>query len=258
MNDVVTKPFDPQVLIRKVRRLVEEAQGKLLPMVIVDRNAPAVRPETSIPPGIDAGVVRQMFGDDLPMFRLLLGRMLKEYEDLAGPMVIPPNDPPGRRQLEMRVHRLKGGAGMLGAREVTRLAGAVERALGEQRPPATIEELLRQLAGALASLRSDTRAFLEAIAAEESPPPVLNAQDCGSGLDELCSLLETHNLAALDKFSTLAPSLAALFGAVTLGPVREAIQTLEFPGALQLLRAAQRGLIPDPASSQVRAGGAVK
>jgi PAS domain S-box-containing protein len=245
MNDVVTKPFDPQVLIRKVRRLVEEAQGKLLPMVIVDRNASAVRPETSIPPGIDAGVVRQMFGDDLPMFRLLLGRMLKEYEDLAGPMAIPPDEPSGRSQLEMRAHRLKGGAGMLGAREVTRLAGAVERALGEQRPTATIEELLQQLASALTSLRADTRAFLEAAEAGGPAPPVLDAQACGSGLDELCNLLATHNLAALDKFSALAPSLAALFGAVRLSPIREAIQTLEFQTALQLLREAQRGLLPE-------------
>src|SRR6202030_4834059 len=43
MNDFISKPFDPQTLIRKVRRLVEQAPGEPIRMVILragpDRHA---------------------------------------------------------------------------------------------------------------------------------------------------------------------------------------------------------------------------
>jgi CheY-like chemotaxis protein len=36
MNDFISKPFDPQALIRKVRRLVEQARGEPIPMVMFE------------------------------------------------------------------------------------------------------------------------------------------------------------------------------------------------------------------------------
>jgi len=39
MNDFISKPFDPQVLIRKVRRLVEAARGEPIPMVFDDKKS---------------------------------------------------------------------------------------------------------------------------------------------------------------------------------------------------------------------------
>jgi CheY-like chemotaxis protein len=39
MNDFISKPFDPPALIRKLRRLVEEARGEPIPVVILDSNS---------------------------------------------------------------------------------------------------------------------------------------------------------------------------------------------------------------------------
>jgi len=64
MNDFISKPFDPQAHIRKVRRLVEEARGESIPMVILDKqltNQPTDRPK--LMSSIDVGTVHQMFGD---------------------------------------------------------------------------------------------------------------------------------------------------------------------------------------------------
>jgi PAS domain S-box-containing protein len=239
MNDVVTKPFDPQALIRKVRRLVEEARGALLPMLIVERHASGDTRENALPSCIDPGVVQQMFGNDLPLFRSLLGRVLNEYQDLALSPVKLPENAAACSDLEMRTHRLKGSAGMLGAKEVRRCAGSVESALQEQRPPATIEQLLQQLAAALHTLGEQTRSLLQEPGSPVEPtPPAPAPEACAGELDELCFLLETQNLEALDKFSAMAPSLSAMLGARPLEAMRAAIQNLEFAAGAQLLRTA--------------------
>jgi PAS domain S-box-containing protein len=240
MNDFISKPFDPQILIRKVRRLVESARGEPIPMVILDakpaRNA-AGRPLTA---SIDAGVVQQMFGDDLSLFKSLLARMLREYADFALPIDMPPGDQLTRSQIQGRAHKLKGSAGMIGATRIMRLAGAIEVALQECRPADIVEEILKQLAAALSTLREETLQLLE--------PPQQNAISAAKAanrqtvditdIDDLCRLLECQNLAAIDKFSLLFPSLSEFVGAVRCERLREAIDNLDFQLGAELLREA--------------------
>jgi hypothetical protein len=58
---------------------------------------------------------------------------------------------------------------------------------------------------------------------------VANRPNLGSkDIDELCALLESQNLAALDKFALLSASLSELVGTVRLGRLREAIDNLDF------------------------------
>jgi CheY-like chemotaxis protein len=44
MNDFTSKPFDPQAFIRKVRRVVEEARGEPIPMILLDEVLPVTPP----------------------------------------------------------------------------------------------------------------------------------------------------------------------------------------------------------------------
>ena len=76
-------------------------------------------------PSVDAVVVQQMFGDDVPMFKSLMARMLREFADLALPTSASADDQSARDGLKGRAHKLKGSAGMIGATRVMRLAGAV-------------------------------------------------------------------------------------------------------------------------------------
>jgi len=41
---------------------------------------------------VDAGVVQQMFGDDLALFKSLLARMLRDFSDLSLPITVAPHD----------------------------------------------------------------------------------------------------------------------------------------------------------------------
>jgi CheY-like chemotaxis protein len=238
MNDFVSKPFDPQVLIRKVRRLVETARGAPIPMVILDTKPADPAADRRLMASIDAGVVQQMFGDDLSLFKSLLTRMLAEFADFALPIAVSPSDQTNLVRIQGRAHKLKGSAGMIGATRIMRLAGAVEAALQDARTMDVVERILRQLAAALTTLREETERLSEkqlenanTVALMANRPKIGNPD-----IEALCALLECQNLAAMDKFALLSPSLSELVGAVRFERLREAIDNLDFQLGAQLLR----------------------
>jgi PAS domain S-box-containing protein len=259
MNDFISKPFDPQALIRKVRRLVEEARGEPIPMVILDTQL-ALGPSDSpkLMPSIDAGIVQQMFGDDLTLFKSLVVRLLQEYTDLAVPACVAPDDQTLRAQLTGRVHKLKGSAGMIGATEIMRLAGASEKALNQGRSVDAVEGLLRQLASALTTLSEEARLYLkqqvewETRAGTEAVP---HRYADTAQLNELCALFESQDLSALDKFKILSPSLSEVLGTLRFDHLRDAVENLDFQQGAQLLREARlmEPPIPMPARPRQRA-----
>jgi PAS domain S-box-containing protein len=238
MNDFISKPFDPQALIRKVRRLVEKARGEPISMVILD--AQPAREATNRPklmPSIDAGVVQQMFGEDLLLFRSLLLRLLQEYADFAVPIRVAADDQVMQARLMGRAHKLKGSAGMIGATEIVRLAGATEKAFQQGRPVDVVEGLLARLASALTTLREEAAPYLKRQAEFDTPDSRTgNASKADTAqLDELCAQLERQDLAALDKFNALSLSLSEVLGALRFDRLRDAIDNLDFQQGLQLL-----------------------
>jgi CheY-like chemotaxis protein/HPt (histidine-containing phosphotransfer) domain-containing protein len=158
MNDFISKPFDPQALIRKVRRVVEEARGEPIPMVLLDTQ-PAKGANGALIPSIDACVVQQMFGDDVNLFKSVLVRMLRDYSDLARPACVSLTDEAARSRLADRAHKLKGSAGMIGATRVMRLAGAAEGALLQGRAVDVVERTLQHLAAALTTLGEEAEHY---------------------------------------------------------------------------------------------------
>ena len=241
MNDFISKAFDPPALIRKVRRLVEEARGEPIPMIILDGKSARRASNGLLMSSVDAGVVHQMFGDDLALFKSLLVRVLRDFADLALPIAVSPEDPITRSELKARTHKLKGSAGVIGATTIMRLAGEAEEAIEECRPVAIVEAILRQLALALTTLREEADVMLQR---EPEPnadiaPKVTNLQNIGPGdIDELCVLLESQNLAAIDRFSLLSSSLSNLMGAVRFERLRDSIDNLEFQLGAELLHQA--------------------
>jgi PAS domain S-box-containing protein len=252
MNDFISKPFDPQALIRKVRRLVEEARGEPIPMVILDAQiSTGSDGAPKLMPSIDAGVVQQMFGDDLSLFKSLLVRLLHEYTDLAVPVCVSSDDQTTWAQLTGRVHKLKGSAGMIGATDIMRLAGATEKALNQGRSAEAVEGLLLQLAAALVTLREQAAPYLKQQTEWEAAAgaTALTHLDVGAAqLNELCVLLESQNLVALDKFNLMSASLAETVGALRFNRLRDAVENLDFQLGAQLLREAMLAGAPRAAA----------
>ncbi|HXN08413.1 MAG TPA: response regulator, partial [Candidatus Acidoferrales bacterium] len=242
MNDFISKPFDPPALIRKVRRLVEEARGEPIPMIILDETSTRMVTDGLLMSSVDAGVVHQMFGDDLALFKSLLARVLRDFADLALPISVSPEDPITRRELKRRTHKLKGSAGVIGATTIMRLAGAAEEAIEECRPVDIVEGILRQLALALTTLREEADLMLERQPEPNADigPKVTNLRNIGPGdIDEFCALLESQNLAAIDRFSLLSSSLSNLMGAVRFERLRDAMDNLDFQLGAELLHQAR-------------------
>jgi two-component system, sensor histidine kinase and response regulator len=236
MNDFISKPFDPLTLIRKVRYLVEQARGEPIAMVILDSKPAQHTGSGPLISSIDAGVVQQMFGDDISLFESLLVRLLKDYADLALPIFVLPDDDIARNALRLRTHKLKGSAGMIGATNVARFAGAAETALQQARPA---DGILSKLAAALITLREEARPLLE----RQSGPTVKTGtarSDCpnidNADLEELYTLVESHNLAALDKFTALSPLLIEVLDAARYERLSDALANLDFRVGAELLR----------------------
>jgi PAS domain S-box-containing protein len=241
MNDVISKPFDPQALIRKVRQLVEKLRGEPIPIVL--RDAQSIQnglDQSNFIPSIDAGIVQQMFGDDLVLFKSLLVRLLREYADLTLPICISPNDEIMRGQLVRRTHKLKGSAGIIGAAGIARLAGAAHNALQQGREVGVVEGLLLRLASALSTLGEETKLYLKRQpAGPVTDVAVANHPDAATPqLDALFALLESGNLAALDKFKGLSQPLSELLGPSRFGYLCTAVDNLDFELGAQLLREA--------------------
>jgi signal transduction histidine kinase/DNA-binding response OmpR family regulator/HPt (histidine-containing phosphotransfer) domain-containing protein len=252
MNDFVSKPFDPQVLIRKVRRLVELARGEPIPMVFDDTKPVSQSGTGLFLRSVDAGVVQQMFGDDLALFKSLLARMLRDFSDLSLPITMSSDDREARRLLEDRAHKLKGSAGMIGATSVMRYAGAVERALQESRAPDAVEGILKKLAAALTTLKDEAKVMLQeaplktaSVRGDAPNDPCIDTAD----LDELRSLLECQNLAAVDKYALMSPRLAELLGAAQFERLREAVENLDFQIAAELLPGRAAGFLQPKATA---------
>jgi CheY-like chemotaxis protein len=241
MNDFISKPFDPQALIRKVRRLTEESRGEQLPMVLLDTKQIHQTADGPFIASIDAGVVQQMFGQDLTLFKSLLTRMLQNFADFALPIHVSPNDEPLRSQLQGRLHKFKGSAGMLGATRLMRLAGAAEGALHDSRPVEMIGGILGQLALAFNTLAEEAEPFLRK-RSEPTPIAAPGAEDAppmnSAAVEELCVLLDHQNLAAVDQFALLSPSLPGVIGAARFNRLREAVDNLDFQVGADLLRQA--------------------
>jgi PAS domain S-box-containing protein len=242
MNDFISKPFDPQALIRKVRRLVEEARGEPVPMVILDPEPVPRDGNTLFMSSIDPGVVQQMFGEDLTLFKSVLGRMLRDYADLSLPNCASLNDEATRSELAARTHKLKGSAGMIGANRIMRLAGAAEAALLKDRSLDAIDNILQQLASALTTLREEAEPYLECqpelkanpMDVERNPPGIESSE-----IAHLCALLEAQNLAAIDRFGALSHSLSDILHSARFGRLSEAMDNLDFAHAAELLREAR-------------------
>jgi PAS domain S-box-containing protein len=245
MNDFISKPFEPMVLVARVREHAERARkGPLPPATHI--SAPSFLPiamskeevEWPVIEGIDTNDVRTRLADDLGLFAILLARLLSELVQLQFANVLP-EDRAKREALASRVHRLRGSAGNLGALQLHRLTTELEAALrtdGEEARCAEIWPVFQQEIARLVHAGEDyLRAGDDKQAVPTEVEPAKEGTLDATALDTFARLLGEQNLEALSVFETLEPSLLRQLGPAEGPLLRQAVENLDFPKALSLV-----------------------
>jgi CheY-like chemotaxis protein len=239
MDDYIIKPFDAQALVRSILRHVKPAGG----LPTQQRDAPpAMQKQTAVPwpeiQGIDASDACERLVGDVDLFRSMLKRLLDEFSDVAIPASA--QDPAALTHRAGRMHKLRGGAGILGAKAIQTLAADAEAACNAGRGKQAAH-LAMQLATQLQQMRQSAAPVFEAArtqAAEAAQPGggEFDPQD----LADFVGLLHRQSLSATNRFSALSPQLVRLLGKDAYEIVRGHMDNLEFSDAATALLAYPR------------------
>ncbi|WP_343622272.1 CHASE domain-containing hybrid sensor histidine kinase/response regulator [Roseateles puraquae] len=233
MDDFLTKPLDPEALVRTLRRHIEDRRGAPLPVRGIEAldTLPADWPLID---GIEAAATAHRLGGDAALFRRLLARLLELHDAawVTGLASMQANE------AAAELHRLRGSAGLLGAQRVQALAAEGEEALRGGATPAALGELFSGLGQALDQLTMASRSSLEAM-----PTPVQTAsnevlQDGVAELARLEELLAKQDMEAAAAFESLRPWLLQQgMQAASCQQLQRLIDDLDFSPALAELQA---------------------
>jgi CheY-like chemotaxis protein len=238
MDDYIVKPFEAQQLMRSVLRHVHLPAGSHAHERVEARNA-AGQPHLPWPEidGIDSEDARERLNNDFELFRSMLKRLLGEFDDVALPEHA--SDPGTLAIHAGRMHKLRGSAGLLGAKSIQRLAGEAEAACvrGDvvQAAPLALDlafELHRLQQSAEPAFQSRQVPIEEALA-QSAGPLAMDA------LAELVSLLRQQRLSAMDRFKALSPQLRGHLRQSEYQRVQEHLDGLRFSDAADILETEQ-------------------
>jgi PAS domain S-box-containing protein len=239
MDDLIAKPFDPRELALSVREHVQrDRDAPVAPVEIAVEAVDPAGPRWPVIEGIDVADVNSRCGGDVALFRSILRRFLDEFDDVA--LFVANPEKVTLALQAARMHKLMGGAGILGMRSVYALAGEAERACLAGEADRTLEYSQR-LAVQLQALRANAASFLSVAAAEREAeaPPGDDAADQRL-LEEMSRLLHERNLAALNLFNVSSAPLRRLLSKQSYEELRDCIDKLQFEDAVSLLESVAR------------------
>jgi len=239
MNDFLSKPFEVRALIRTIQRHAAKALTRAhAPSVDIDTsqvNENDVWPDID---GIDMADVRSRVGDDLSSFERMLRAFSREYRQCNFDY----SQRTGAEELgtlKALLHKLRGTAGTLGAKQVEHLAGDVEIRLKRNPDASQLDArstlLLIELQARLNALIERIGTAISRLSAVRSRDGELNVSLESVEMKQFVQQLRDHDMAALDGFQRLSPGLKTLLGEDGFLSLQTAIDGLEFAVAADLL-----------------------
>ncbi|WP_295473386.1 CHASE domain-containing protein [uncultured Pseudomonas sp.] len=232
MDDFLTKPLDPAALIRAIRQAVERVRGVPLQVSQVPQSSAQGGDWPQID-GIDSQEVATRLGHDVELFLSSLKRFFAEFAGFGDVSTIQQRAIGEPMVVAAELHKLRGVANLLGARELGRLAAQAETALRES---ADAAPSLHGLTEAYHELREQTAALQ--VSSLPAPQAEADPETAREALTRLRESLGQRDLAALDLFALAAPALQASAGRPLVEQLWQAVEGLEFERALDLLERA--------------------
>lgn len=182
-------------------------------------------PDTEV---LDIGTGLQQLMGDRTLYQQILLRFRQRYQD--APAQARAARAAGDHVVAARIaHTLKGAAGMIGARQVARLAHAIESSGNDS--------TLAALEAALQALLVQIEVFLQqAEAPAPAAPYVATHLPTSMALvQHLASLLDVGDGAAVDLIEQSAEALSHTLGRETYQAIREKVLQFDYEAALALL-----------------------
>lgn len=233
MNDHVTKPVDPEELFRVLARWIKPGE----------RDAPSepVSADTALAndalplaglPGLSVKLGLSRVGGNRKLYRQLILKFGAQHAQAAA-AIRQSWDAGDEKTASRLAHTMKSVAGNIGAEELGRISGHLERALkaGDSEAVGTtlgeFEHALRQVLGSIASLQS-----MILPPGDDATKPVLKRHELIALLTELRTLLETDMGQAMTRAETLETSgQAAPDLAPDLARLRQALDDFDIEKA---------------------------
>ncbi len=228
MNDHLTKPFEPEALLKALVRWVRKA-----PAATLARST--ARPKTSPALDVEAGLRRTSGSETL--YASLLERFIAEYTDLTArcEQLLAAGD---YQALKALAHSLKGAAGTLGAIELARRAGAIE--LSAAADAGRYAELIDALDQAYQRVLLDMDAIISGTprpaAADQAAAPA-PADSISPMLSLLDAMVRSGDTASLDLLPELSLAAAGTAWNKPVQAICDAINNFDFGTGEALIRA---------------------
>ncbi len=233
MDDFLTKPLDPESLVRTLRRHIEALRGAPLQTHGTATSTP-LPPDWPIIDGMDVQAAAHRLGGDAALFRRLLGKLLATHDPawVSSVASLSPD------QAAASLHKLRGSAGLLGAQTVQELAAVGEQRLRQGDSLNELTALLGSLAKSLSALHESARPWLAQVMDTASDTGTAPLTDGPERYATLLDLLRRQDLGAGDLTKRLRPWFRERgLSAEELVAIEAHVDELEFDEALRLLEA---------------------
>ncbi len=230
MTDFICKPFDAQSL---TRMLLKHARPNIFRQRTTPSSAVAPPPARDVSwpqiDGIDTADASARWCGDVPLFTAMLGRLLEEFATIDLPANL--HDPRAVGLHVRRMHKLRGGACMLGAKTVYGLSGQIETTCTTGDMDQAVQ-LTAALKSEMQRLIDNAEPVFAAARLRALPPPASSLKELApQAIEELSSLLRTQSLSAVDRFKSMAPQLRRLMGEALYEQMRRHVDNLQFDDA---------------------------
>ena len=226
-NDVISKPFDPDVVVASIRKHIKRNRGRSIQIPLLGGSAPWPAID-----GIDARDVELRLGGDLAMFGSLLDLLAVDLV-LAERVLSTASTETDAAQLAQRLHTLRGSAGNLGARDLQAAATRAERWLRASQQASAGEgvrcvlEQIARLRRSIAAFRALATAHPRTASTEGIDPTALAAFVQG---------LRDHDMDVATSTFAQSPALAGALGERQYALMRTLLDRLDFAAASHIVQ----------------------
>lgn len=238
MNDFLTKPISPPLLISVLRKQISNYTGKVIEVQELNTLQESTDDWPMIE-GLDSTQARELLMDSKSLFFNTLKHLLEDNSNLLSDETMDV-DSPGKVELRLslagQIHKLRSAAGMIGSQKIHSLASSAEDILRESRTNA--KEVLSALSAELKKLKIASKEEVLMWDSRSKDVPVLTGVPKDVSIEtakSLLKMLREQDLMALQVIDEQKNYLYRLLEPENFDLLLDSVNRLNFKQAENIL-----------------------